>query len=261
MNVRSLSLAGALAVVALGCGGGDAPRSYVLVHGAWMGAWAWTDVAAELRADGHDVTVVELPAHGVDTATFAEASFDGYVDRVLAAVDVAPRPVVLVGHSMGGAVITQAAERRPARIAQLVYVAGYLPANGESLFALAMTDTTSHVGPALTDDGSDGTLDIRMDALVDIFCADCGADARARLLASYRAEPSLPLTQPVSTTASAFGSVPRAYVRTSRDNAVTPGMQQRMIDAAPGTEVIDLDSDHSPMLSHAAALTAILESF
>jgi pimeloyl-ACP methyl ester carboxylesterase len=231
----------------------------VLVHGAWMGAWAWSDVEADLEADGHDVTVVELPAHGADPATFADVSLDAYVDRVVLAIDAAPKPVVLVGHSMGGLVISQAAEERADDLEELIYVAAFLPRNGQSLLELASMDAEAEINGALTDDGSDGTLDIRTDALVDVFCAECDADAQARLLANYRAEPSLPATQTVAL-GDAFASVPRVFVRTTNDRALSPQHQQRMIDASSVDEQIDLASDHSPMLSHPEELTELLES-
>jgi pimeloyl-ACP methyl ester carboxylesterase len=256
MSSRSIFIATS-ALLSLAC---SQPRSYVLVHGAWMGAWAWTDVQAELEADGHDVRAVELPAHGSDAATFADVSLDSYVARVAEAVDASARPVVLVGHSMGGLVISQLAEERADDIEELIYVAAFLPRDGESLLALSSMDPDAEIGGALTDDGSDGTLDIRTDALVDIFCAECDEAAQARLLARYREEPSLPATQSVALGA-AFASVPRSFVRTTNDRAISPAHQQRMIDQNGVDEQVDLASDHSPMLSHARELAEILESF
>src|SRR5262245_46877635 len=85
------------------------PQSFVLVHGAWMGAWSWNDVVPELEAMGSSATAVELPAHGDSTEPVSAATLDAYVAAVSDAVDRASAPVVLVGHSMAGIVITEVA--------------------------------------------------------------------------------------------------------------------------------------------------------
>jgi pimeloyl-ACP methyl ester carboxylesterase len=103
----------------------QARRRYVLVHGAWMGAWAWDDVAAGLRAANADVAAVELPAHGADTTGLEGATLDAYVAKVRAAVDAAGGPVILVGHSLGGVVVTATAELAAPSIAKLVYLGAY----------------------------------------------------------------------------------------------------------------------------------------
>lgn len=237
---------------------GSDPAPYVLVHGAWMGAWAWDDVAKDLRGRGHAVTVVELPAHGQDQTPVAGATLDAYTQAALSAIDAAPTPVVLVGHSMGGVVISSAAEARPARVQRLVYVAAYLPKDGQSLLNLAMTDAGSKAGPAIKQN-ADGTLGLPQASLGDIFCADCGAAALARLTSLYRDEPAAPFVTAVKLSAAAFGTVPRSYVFTAQDNAVSPALQQAMVAATPVSKSATVTTSHSPMLSQPAALvTAIL---
>jgi pimeloyl-ACP methyl ester carboxylesterase len=247
--VETFMIRSLLLLVLVGCDStSEDPQRFVLVHGAWMGAWAYDGVAAELRSRGHAVEVVELPAHGADPGTIADASLDAYVARVLAPLDRSSEPAVLVGHSMGGLVISGAAEARPQAISRLVYVAAFLPKSGDSLFSLALTDADSQTGGALTDDGSDGTLDIRSDALVSIFCADCDAAAQATLAGNYRTEPALPLTQTI-TLGAAFDGVPRAYAFTTDDRAVSRAFQGRMVDASPVIETAELATSHSPFLS------------
>src|SRR5690242_14650481 len=109
-------LAMATAFGAFACSSSDDRAPVVLVHGAWMGAWAWDDVAVELRARDEAVSVVELPAHGADQSPVADATLDAYVARVTASVDAAGAPVILVGHSMAGVVITEYAERNPDKV-------------------------------------------------------------------------------------------------------------------------------------------------
>ena len=108
----------------------------VLVHGAFAGAWCWERVAGPLREGGHDVEALDMPGAGEDPTPIEGATLDSYADRICAALEAAERPAILVGHSMGGVAITQAAARCRERVAALVYVAAFLPADGQSLVAL-----------------------------------------------------------------------------------------------------------------------------
>ena len=104
----------------------------VLVHGAFGRAACWDRVAPGLRAAGHTVEAIDLPGQGDDPTPVEEATLDRYAERVCEALAGGP-PAVLVGHSMGGMVITQAAARCPSLVTRLVYVAAFLPWDGMSL--------------------------------------------------------------------------------------------------------------------------------
>jgi pimeloyl-ACP methyl ester carboxylesterase len=94
----------------------------ILVPGFWLGAWAWDEVAATLRADGHDVTALTMPgleSPGVDRSSI---TFDDHVDAIVAAIEAAAAPPVLVVHSAAGFTGYAASDRVPARIAAMVYV-------------------------------------------------------------------------------------------------------------------------------------------
>ncbi len=232
----------------------------VLVHGAWMGAAAWDKVAADLRARGLRVTAVELPGHGRD-ATPAEAlSMQAYVDAVIAALPADGR-AVLVGHSMAGMVISGVAERAPGKIAKLVYVAAYLPKDGQSLYQLSQGDADSHVPRwwRQADPKAYSPAWIDKDGIVDVFCADCSPADQQFLIDTHRPEAIPPLGTPVQLTPARFGSVPRIVVRTLKDNAVSPGLQRRMAGDAGGAAcVVELDTSHAVMLSQPRALADVI---
>ena len=234
------------------------PRTYVFVHGAWMGAWCWSDVATQLRANGDEVIVVELPAHGADTGSIADATLDAYVARVATAITSAPRPVVLVGHSMGGIVITQVAEQMPTRIERLVYVGAFLPRDGETLFGLSMLDADSHLGTSIVVDQEHGIAHIPDASLDDVFIADGAADAKATLHAHYRDEPLLPFVTPVHTTPAGWGSVDISYVYTAQDHAVSYAAQQRMTQGLTLVSSAVLPTSHSPFLTQPMLLASTL---
>ena len=94
----------------------------VLVPGFWLGAWAWDEVAAPLRADGHDVTAVTLPGLESAETDRSAVTFADHVDAICAAVTAAGRPAVLAVHSGAGAPGYAASDRIPELIAAMVYV-------------------------------------------------------------------------------------------------------------------------------------------
>src|SRR5918997_1623359 len=94
----------------------------ILVPGFWLGAWAWDEVVAHLRDDGHDVTALTLPGLETADADRSQVALLDHVDAIVAAVEAASAPVVLAVHSASGCSGYAASERVPARMAALVYV-------------------------------------------------------------------------------------------------------------------------------------------
>ena len=110
----------------------------VLVHGAFHGAWCWEPLIPELRQLGHTVEAIDLPGSGADATPPEQVTLAACAQRVADTLATAA-PAVLVGHSMGGIVITQAATLAREHIDRLVYVCAFLPRDGESLQSLAGT--------------------------------------------------------------------------------------------------------------------------
>lgn len=237
-----------------------AARPVILVHGAWMGASSWDKVAKELRQEGLTVTVVELPGHGADTTPASQLTLEGYVKAVSAALPANGQATV-VGHSMAGMIISALAESQSPKVANLVYVAAYLPQNGDSLYKLSMTDKDSRVGKYWTqvDPKSYSPASIKKEGLVEVFCQDCSDVDKNWLVQSHKAEAVPPMATPVKLSAENFGKVPRVYVHTSQDMAVSYNLQKTMLAAAGGAQtVVTLDTTHLPMLTQPQALARII---
>jgi pimeloyl-ACP methyl ester carboxylesterase len=94
----------------------------ILVPGFWLGAWAWDEVAATLRADGHDVRAITLPGQASKDEDRSAITFKDHVDAIITAVEAAPRPPVLAVHSASGFSGYAASDRIPEKIAAMVYV-------------------------------------------------------------------------------------------------------------------------------------------
>ena len=107
---------------------------FLLVHGAFHGAWCWRKTVPELEKRGHRAKAIDLPGQGEDRTPLKEVTLDTMVDRIIAEMADLPGQVVLVGHSLGGIPISVTGEKVPDRIKALVYLSAFLPRDGEALF-------------------------------------------------------------------------------------------------------------------------------
>jgi pimeloyl-ACP methyl ester carboxylesterase len=233
-------------------------RTYVLVHGAWQAPYAWQYVAAGLQKSGNKVVVVELPGHGTNQTAPQTLSLDVYRDKVLEAMANVEGKVILVGHSLGGMVISSVAEKAPSKVQKLVYIGAFLPVSGQSLLDLAQTDADSWLSKALVPSADQLTLDVIHDSVTDIFVQDGSANVKSLVLGNYRPEPAIPFTNKVALTDASYGSIQKAYIRTLQDHVISPGLQDRMIGAAGIGSVYSINSSHSPFLSKPDSVVTLL---
>ena len=273
---RGLVLSGAAAALAglAGCavpGSGARRAPIVLVHGAFQDERAWSEVAPRLEAAGHAVTAVRLAGRAGDATPMAQITLDAYSEQVVAAVQAAAArhgPAVLVGHSFGGITIANVAEAVPEQLRRLVFVGAYLPQAGaadQSMAKLAEADRWNGFNKTrqnfivAKDYQSAGVLE---DDVVALFCADCSAADQARTLREFhQREPLKPAGTPVKLSAARYGRVPKTYLKTLRDRAISPEFQEQMLKATPVQRVVALDSGHSPFRSRVDELVrALLEA-
>tara|TARA_R110002096_G_scaffold92144_7_gene208336 strand:+ start:5553 stop:6272 length:720 start_codon:yes stop_codon:yes gene_type:complete len=228
--------------------------SYVLIHGAWHGAWCWDKVVPLLQQQGHTAVAIDLPAHGKDLTPLTKVSLQRYADKICQAVSQQPEPVILVGHSLGGISITQAAEQCPSNIRKLVYLTGFLLPNG-----VARLGYGSDVEGSLLDENkivSDDKTSVGFNpaGLKDTFYHDCDADDIAKATQLTRPEPMVGITTPVHYTKENFGRIPRVYIECLQDRAIPPALQKRMYSETPVEKILTMDTSHSPFFSAANAL-------
>jgi pimeloyl-ACP methyl ester carboxylesterase len=209
--------------------------TYILVHGAWHGAWCWHRIVARLRQASHRVIAPDLLSLGRDRTPPRAVTLAAWSGQIAALVQSAAEPVVLVGHSRGGIVLSEVAERIPERIRTLVYVTAYLLENGRSLRDAAAEDPQSLVVPAaMSFDDEEQTVSMREEAVRDAFYGRCSDEQVVLAQSLLRPEPLAPLATPVRISDSRFGRVSRIYVECT------------------------LDRDHSPFFSRAEELASLL---
>ncbi|MBX5459803.1 MAG: alpha/beta fold hydrolase [Steroidobacteraceae bacterium] len=234
--------------------------TYLLIHGAWHGAWCWYKVAPRLEALGHTVVTPDLPGLGRDRTPLNRVSLARWRDFVCAIIDAQPEPVILVGHSRAGIVISEVAEHRPDKVRTLVYLTAYLPRNGECVFDLAAQATDSLVPPNMVMSSDKTSSVLREEVVRDAFYGCCSDEDVALARRLLQPEPTLPLATPVKLTDECFGRVRRVYIGCERDRTITPALQQLMCSAMPCEKVLSIDTDHSPFFSRPDEVVAHLAS-
>jgi len=220
----------------------------MLTHGAWHGSWCWRDIVPRLESAGHAVFTPDLEG----------ASLTAWTEIVCNILAAQAGPVILIGHSGGGIVISQAAERYPERVKALGYVSGFLLRNGQSMLRVTQEDNSSLVPPNLIMSADKKTCVVASNAVREAFYRECPPDAVEFAMARLRPEPNAPLATPVKISDARFGAVPRFYIECLRDRAVPLRLQRKMHSSLPCQKVWPLDTDHSPFFSTPDALAACL---
>lgn len=233
---------------------------FVLVHGAFGGAWCWEPVARVLEEAGHTVDALDLPGGGGDRTPVEGITLESCAARVREVLDSRPDGAVLVGHSMGGVVVTQAAGSDPSGIASLVFVAAFMPANGQSLLDLTGLPEGANdmIQANIVVEGDPPVARLPDEAAAAAIYNCCTPEAQDWALPQRRPQAVAVFATPVSVDEEALGTIPRSYVSTAQDQAIPFALQQRMIREHPCERVIELDTDHAPQLSATDELAAAL---
>jgi pimeloyl-ACP methyl ester carboxylesterase len=222
----------------------DTKPTIVLIHGAFADGTSWQHVIPLLEQNGYSVLAVQIPLSSVpdDVATTKRA------------IDFVKGPVVLVGHSYGGVVITGAGAGAP-NVKALVYIAAYAPEVNETIGATTAAYAATPLAGALTPD-SGGYLYINRDKFHSSFCADV-PDAEARIMAVVQ--------KPLN--ASAFGAtldnvawktIPSWYLVSQDDKAINPD-QERFYAKRMKATTREVKSSHVSMVSHPADVAKLIE--
>ncbi|MYS85360.1 alpha/beta fold hydrolase [Embleya scabrispora] len=264
LGAAAFTLAGAAAFATLppaaAAADGDrhGPRppkpTIVLVHGGFADASNWNGVISRLHKDGYPVIAPANPLRGIPT----DAT---YIASVLTSIQ---GPIVLVGHSYGGAVITNAAAGNP-NVKALVYVAAFVPDTGEKLGDIINRYPGSEIQaatrqvPFTNPDGTTGTdLYIRADRLRDVFAADLSKKETQLMAAEQR--PFSASAFGDATTAAAWRTIPSYGVVAGADKAIPAAVERWEYQRAGARRVVEVrDASHVVMISHPDVVERLIE--
>lgn len=247
----ALSLIGSAATPAIAAPAAHVKPTVILVHGAFADASSWNGVAAKLRADGYTVIGAANPLRGVKSDAASVATIVGSIQG----------PVVLVGHSYGGAVISAAANGQ-ANVKSLVYVAAFAPEQGETALELSGRYPGGTLGSALAKPVAlaDGGKDfyIQQDKFHQQFAADV-PQAQAELMAvAQRPIAEAALTEAAGTPA--WKHLPSYFIYGTGDKNIPAAALGFMAERAKSRKTVEIaGASHVVMSSHPAAVAKLIE--
>ncbi|HHM6086130.1 TPA: alpha/beta hydrolase, partial [Pseudomonas aeruginosa] len=216
----------------------------ILVHGFWGGAAHWSKVILELKRLGHDnLHAVELPL----------TSLADDAERTRKMIAQQQGSVLLVGHSYGGAVITEAGNQP--NVVGLVYIAAFAPDSGES--AGGITQAHLPLAAANLAPDSDGYLWVKADRFHESFCQDLAADEG--LVMGITQKAPLASTFGDAIGSPAWKSKPSWYQISSADRMIAPENQERMAARIAPRKIVTLDASHASLASRAKEVAALID--
>jgi len=255
INSRRSMLGAAVALPAIaiaGCAHHEVRKErthFVLVHGAWHGAWCWNKVVPLLREHGHQVTAVDLPGRWSKPSEMTSIKAEDYAWVVEQVVRNSDRPVVLVGHSLGGATVSMAAENCSTHIRRSVYLSAFMVLNGDSVGSISSKDQGTQIPRAVVRDATTNTSTVNPAFAREVFYGDCSDEDIRIALQLLSPEPSVMNRHQLRLSPQKYGKVDRAYIECTLDRAVSIETQRAMQAASPCNRVITLETSHSPFLS------------
>lgn len=237
--------------------------AFLLIHGAWTGGWCWEKLGPLLEAAGHTVIAPDMPGHGADNLPVGDQTLETYARAVEGLIAPLSGPVILVGHSFGGMVASQAACYVPDKVKKLVYISAFLPRDGQSCVGITKSVRPSFHEKLLAA-GHDFILspDGKTSELTPEICADFVFHdlprAQALAMAERLGPESNAAQQQAVVLSGRFYDIPKAYVRCVFDRTVDVDLQDKMIDEAHCGEVYSLETGHCPFESAPERLAGIL---
>lgn len=216
----------------------------ILVHGFWGGAAHWAKVIVELSRLGHtDIHAVEIPL----------TSLSDDAERTRKMIVQQEGPVLLVGHSYGGAVITEAGNQP--NVAGLVFIAAFAPDAGESPGGITQRNPPAAAANLAPD--SDGYLWIKPDKFHESFCQDLPADEALVMAVTQKAP--LASTFGDTITDPAWKHKPSSYQISMQDRMIHPDNQRRMAGRLQPRKLIELDAGHASLASRPTEVAALID--
>ena len=224
--------------------------TFLLIHGAWHGAWCWKRLVDTLAGLGHDAVAIDLPGAEPGGKPGWGISLADYARTINETAEAIEGDVHLVGHSLGGLSISTAAEQRPDLYASLTYVAAFM-LKDQSLLDVVMK---GYEAPLLNEATKIPNLfrgygEIKPRAAPAAFYNNCAKNDADNASEQLCPQSSRPTFTKVRVTDERWGSIPRYYVHCTQDNALPLANQKAFVATLPCAGTVELDTDHSPFLS------------
>ena len=220
----------------------------IFVHGAWHGAWCWQKIVTPLKQLGFNVLAPDLPGHGQHICTPSLITMQDYISSLITLIQAQNEPVTLIGHSMGGIIISSVAESIPNHIHTLIYLTAFIPEHGESLLSMASQFSSHALLPFLTIDQEKS--EIRIDSserLFPIFFNCCEEQDARWAKSQLHSQPLKPLRKKIHLK-NHFNRIPKKAIL-CREDHIIPLHDQRKMAKRITDDIIEINSDHAAYCS------------
>jgi pimeloyl-ACP methyl ester carboxylesterase len=235
------------------------PPTLILVHGALFTSSSWIAVQSYLQENGYNVVTMDVPGRADDGEISYFVTLSKAVDKLCKVVSAQSEPVVLVGHSQGGAIITQALDRCADKIKALVYVAAVAPLNGEAVFDALSQEDNDNFGQCATLDKMNDVYNINYNGPIrEMFMADASPEQVKWSINNMVPEPSRIGDATLYYPEKIFRAMPKYYIETTNDKIISLATQKKIEANIKPDKVYSIISSHSPFLTHPRWLSTYL---
>ncbi|KAK3039828.1 hypothetical protein RJ639_027141 [Escallonia herrerae] len=245
-------------------------KHFVLVHGGGFGAWCWYKSIALLEETGFEADAVDLTGCGINS--YDANNITSLAQYTKPLVDFLEKledgkKVILVGHDIGGTCVSYVMELFPSKVSKAIFIAATMPTSGQSTLDTFSQQTSSNdlmqqaqiFSYAKGKDHAPTAFSLDKALLRDLLFNQSPAKDVALASVSMRPIPFAPVTEKLFLSHANFGSIPRFYIKTEEDFAISLSHQEAMIKSSPPQRVLQLKgSDHSPFFSRPQALHRLL---
>ena len=214
-------------------------KSVLLVHGAWHGSWCWDLIVPRLEVLGINVATIDLPFNG----------FDNDVLAVSELIDSIEDDLIVLGHSYGGMVISEATQAKP-NVKQLIYLSAILLKEGENVNGDEERTRPSKIRIEVDEDLNSI---VKKDAIIPAFYEDVAIDIAGKYLGKLR---NFPINSISTGRGEAWKEIETTYVVCGKDSAIDPERQREMAELADS--ILEWDCGHSPFFSNPDILCSLL---
>lgn len=229
---------------------------FIFVHGGLHGGSCWSKVVHEIESIGHLALAPDLPGVGANPMPPEDVSLEVLGSFIAGLARKQTEKVVLVGHSLGGITISDAAERAPEAVAGLIFVSALLLPDGSSASSLLNLEKLNP-GTSLSNDGALLIVNDPEYARTRYY-SGCDEDDIHDAMSKLLPQPTRPIRDRLALSAERFGQIPRAYIECLYDNAVPLHIQRSFQVALPCDPVFSMETGHSPFIQSPKTFVARL---
>ena len=229
-------------------------KTYVLVHGAWHGAWSYQQTKLLLERSGAKVITFDLPGHGNDKTDIPNVTMQAYVQKVEQELQKIDGPVTLVGHSLAGFTVSQVAEEMPEKVEKLVFVSAMIPYDGKTIFEILNDDSGSEILKNLIFAEDKSWATVNEETLKKVLYNGATEQQIMAAAPNLVRQATQPFFAPVSTTDLSFGRVEKAYIVCEKDKIISQAAQKKLIQIVNCSKSVSIPTGHVPHVENPQAL-------